>query len=43
VYKRTVVGLQRHVQVELEDAVSSEQRPVTAAGQHLSAEPGPSK
>ena len=43
VYERTVVGLQRHVQVELEDAVSSEQRPVTAAGQHLSAEPGPSK
>jgi len=34
-----VVGFQRHAQVEFEDAVSSEERPVTAAGQHLSAEP----
>src|SRR4030095_13261747 len=34
-----VVGLERDTQVELEDPVSSEQRPVTATGQHLSTQP----
>src|SRR5437867_1491182 len=34
-----VVGLEREAQVELEDAVSPEERPITAAGQHLSAQP----
>src|SRR5262245_10295532 len=34
-----VVGLERHPQVELEDAVAAEERPVPASRQHLSAEP----
>ena len=34
-----VVGLERDAQVELEDAVSPQQRPVTATGKHLSAQP----
>ena len=34
-----VVGLQRHAQVELEDAVAAEKRPVAASGEHLSAQP----
>src|SRR5438552_5071733 len=34
-----VVGLECEAQVELEDAVSPEKRPVTATGQHLSAQP----
>src|SRR5262249_41534437 len=34
-----VVRLEREAQVELEDAVSSEERPVTATGKHLSAQP----
>src|SRR5207245_1418322 len=34
-----VVGLECEAQVELEDAVSPEERPITAAGQHLSAQP----
>src|SRR6266446_6954083 len=34
-----VVGLERDAEVELEDAVSPEERPIAAAGQHLSAQP----
>src|SRR2546426_1659078 len=34
-----VVGLEREAQVELDHAVSPEERPITAAGQHLSAQP----
>src|SRR5262249_13225750 len=34
-----VVGLECKTQVELEDAVSPKERPVTATGQHLSAQP----
>ena len=37
--ERAVVGLEREAQVELEDAVAPEQRPVTAPGQHLAAQP----
>src|SRR5882672_7641551 len=34
-----VVGLECEAQVELEDAVSPEERPITATGQHLSPQP----
>ena len=35
-----VVGLECDAQVELEDAVSTEERPIATAGQHLAPEPG---
>src|SRR2546426_3520449 len=34
-----VVGLECEAQIELEDAVSPEERPITATGQYLSAQP----
>ena len=39
--ERAVVGLECEAQVELEDAVCPEERPVAAAGEHLSAQPRP--
>ena len=34
-----VVGLERDAEIELEDAVSSEERPIPSTGQHLAAKP----
>jgi len=34
-----LVGLQRHAQVEFEDAVAAKERPVAASREHLPAEP----
>jgi hypothetical protein len=39
VNERAVVGLERQAQVELEDAVPPEERPVAPARKHLSAQP----
>src|SRR5450432_1039777 len=37
--ERTIVGLEGDTQIELEDSVPSEERPIAAAGQHLSTQP----